>query len=325
LLIRRENDGIMIPVPQYPLYSATIELYGGSKVGYYLDEEKNWGLSISELSRSLKEAQGKGINVRALAVINPGNPTGQVLDRKNMEEIVEFCHRHRLVLLADEVYQENVYTKDKPFTSFKKVLTESKESVRSGFELASFHSVSKGVSGECGKRGGYMELIGFDPLVKQEIYKLASIGLCPNTIGQIVVDLMVRPPKAGEESYKLYKQERDDVYDSLKRRAHLLVGSLNELEGVSCNDPEGAMYAFIKITLPNKAIQAAKEAGKSPDTFYCIQMLDHTGVCVVPGSGFGQKEGTWHFRTTFLPPENQIQSVIDSISKFHKEFMAKYK
>ena len=95
----------------------------------------------------------------------------------------------------------------------------------------------------------------------------------------------------------------------MKRRAIKLVDGLNSLEGVSCNQPQGAMYAFPQVTLPPKAIAAAEAAGKVPDTFYALALLEATGIVVVPGSGFGQVEGTWHFRTTFLPPEDEMDSV----------------
>jgi len=325
LLIKDRSDGILIPIPQYPLYSATIELYNGSQLGYLLNEEKNWGLEISELEKSYKEALAKGVTPRALVIINPGNPTGQCLDRKNMEEIVEFCHKNRLVLLADEVYQENVYVKEtKPFISFKKVVKDMGGDY-ADLELISFHSVSKGFVGECGKRGGYMEINGIESDVKAEIYKLASIGLCPNVTGQLVVDLMVRPPAKGEPSHDLYIKERDNIYDSLKARALLLNKALNSLEGVTCNPPEGAMYAFPQIRLPPRAVEEAKKNGKAPDAYYCIQLLEATGICVVPGSGFGQKDGTYHFRTTFLPSEEAIEGVCTKIADFHASFMNKYK
>ncbi len=82
------------------------------------------------------------------------------------------------------------------------------------------------------------------------------------------------------------------------------------------------MYLFPTITLPQKAIDAAKEAGNAPDEFYCLNLLDKTGVCLVPGSGFGQKEGTLHFRTTFLAPGTDW---IGRIVKFHKEFLNQYR
>ncbi|CDY50645.1 BnaC06g24380D [Brassica napus] len=102
-----------ISLPQYPLYSASVSLHGGSLVPYYLDEAIGWGLEISELKKS------KGITVKALVFINPGNPTGQVLPVENQRDIVEFCKKEGLVLLADEVYQEYVYVRDKKFSFFQ--------------------------------------------------------------------------------------------------------------------------------------------------------------------------------------------------------------
>jgi len=106
-LIRGSDDGIMVPIPQYPLYSASIALYGGQLVPYYLDEEKGWGLDINELRRSLEASRSKGVCVRALVFINPGNPTGQCLTEENLRDLLAFCHENQLVLMADEVYQEN--------------------------------------------------------------------------------------------------------------------------------------------------------------------------------------------------------------------------
>ena len=103
LLIGSENDGILCPIPQYPLYSASITLHGGTHISYYLDEETGWALEISELENQLKTARSRGVNVKALVVINPGNPTGRVLAEANQREIVEFCRKEGLVLLADEV------------------------------------------------------------------------------------------------------------------------------------------------------------------------------------------------------------------------------
>ena len=93
---------------------------------------------------------------------------------------------------------------------------------------------------------------------------------------------------------------------------------------MSCQPLTGAMYAFPSITLPPAAIAAAKDAGKTADVYYALQMLEATGIVMVPGSGFGQKDGTWHFRTTFLPPEDEMDGVIERLSAFHKSFMDKY-
>ncbi|XP_063942870.1 alanine aminotransferase 1, mitochondrial-like [Daucus carota subsp. sativus] len=101
LLLSSENDGFLCPIPQYPLYSASITLHGGTLVPYF-DEATGWGLEMSELKKQLEDAKSKGITVKALIVINPSNPTGQVLSEDNQRDIVKFCKNEGLVLLAYE-------------------------------------------------------------------------------------------------------------------------------------------------------------------------------------------------------------------------------
>ncbi|KAF9579200.1 hypothetical protein BGW38_004635 [Lunasporangiospora selenospora] len=241
MIVEHSKVGIMIPIPQYPLYTATLAVLDAKPVPYYLDESKGWGLTTQELQRSYDESVKNGIDTRALVIINPGNPTGQCLTEENMREIIDFCQKQRLILLADEVYQTNIYFPAKrPFHSFKKVL-KSMGPAYEGFELISFHSISKGMIGECGRRGGYFECEGLDAGVLQEIYKISSVSLCPNIHGQIMVDLMVKPPKEGEPSYPLYKQEYDAIYNSLIKRAAILEKTFNELEGCTCNSADGAI------------------------------------------------------------------------------------
>lgn len=324
LLISSENDGILCPIPQYPLYSASIALHGGTLVPYYLDEATGWGLETSELKKQLETAKSKGIKVGALVVINPGNPTGQVLAEANQKEIVDFCKKEGLVLLADEVYQENVYVPDKQFHSFKKV-ARSMGYGEKDISLVSFQSVSKGFYGECGKRGGYMEVTGFSPEIREQIYKVASVNLCSNISGQILASLVMSPPKVGDESYESFSAEKDAILSSLARRAKTLEDALNSLEGVTCNKAEGAMYLFPRIRLPEKAIKAAEAAKTAPDAFYARCLLNATGVVVVPGSGFGQVPGTWHFRCTILPQEDKIPAIVSQLTEFHQGFMDQYR
>ncbi|XP_043721672.1 alanine aminotransferase 2-like isoform X2 [Telopea speciosissima] len=324
LLIRSEKDGILCPIPQYPLYSASIALHGGTLVPYYLDEATGWGLEISELKQQLEDAKSKGITVRSLVVINPGNPTGQVLAEDNQREIVEFCKKEGLVLLADEVYQEIVYVADKNFHSFKKI-SRSMGYGEEDVSLVSFHSISKGYYGECGKRGGYMEVTGFRADVREQIYKLASVNLCSNISGQILASLVMNPPKVGDESFESFAAEKDGILASLARRAKTLEDAFNSLEGVTCNKTEGAMYLFPRLHLPRKAIEAAKAAKTAPDAFYVRRLLDATGIVLVPGSGFGQVPGTWHFRCTVLPPEDKIPAVVSRLTAFHQGFMAEFR
>ncbi|TVU37875.1 hypothetical protein EJB05_11217 [Eragrostis curvula] len=324
LLISSEKDGILCPIPQYPLYSASIALHGGSLVPYFLDEETGWGLEVDELKKQLEEARSKGITVRALVVINPGNPTGQVLAEENQKKIVEFCKNEGLVLLADEVYQENIYVEDKQFHSFKKI-ARSMGYTDDDLPLVSFQSVSKGYYGECGKRGGYMEVTGFSPEVREQIYKVASVNLCSNISGQILASLVMNPPKAGDESFESFMAERDGILSSLARRAKALEEAFNSLEGITCNKAEGAMYLFPRLHLPQKAIGAAQAAGTAPDAYYAKHLLEATGILVVPGSGFGQVPGTWHFRCTILPQEDKIPAIISRFKEFHEKFMDEYR
>ncbi len=289
ILISDPSDGIMIPIPQYPLYSATLTLYEGKQVNYYMDEAHNWKLSMAMLEMSLQEAKRYGVKVKAICVINPGNPTGSVLDRDNIAMVIDFAKTHNLAILADEVYQENIYLEGDKFTSFAKVMAEKGEK---DVSLFSFHSCSKGFLGECGQRGGYMEIRNIP---------------CSNLTGQVATYCMVRPPKAGEPSHTLYVQERDGILNEMKKRAIILAEGLNKVPGVHCNVVAGAMYAFPCINIPE---------GRT-DAEYCMSLLEATGICVVPGTGFGQVPGTAHFRTTILPPTQKMREVVERFAAFH--------
>lgn len=324
-LLKGEGDkkpAVMIPTPQYPLYSASLAEYDIQQVGYFLNESRNWAMDVAELERSIVEAKNN-YNVRAIVIINPGNPTGQVLTRENIENIIKFCYKEKLFIFADEVYQHNVYDKNSAFHSFKKVLTEM-GAPYSKMELASFMSCSKGYMGECGIRGGYAELVNMDPEVLAMFHKSISAKLCPTVVGQACMDCVVNPPRPGEPSYQLWKTETDSTLASLATRAKIVADTLNSIEGFSCNTVQGAMYAFPTIKLPEKAIAAAREAGQEPDVFYAFSLLEATGVCIIPGSGFGQVPGTYHFRTTILPMEEMISEMLGRVKKFHINFLKEF-
>ena len=146
--------------------------------------------------------------------------------------------------------------------------------------------------------------------------------LCAPVVGQCLVDCMVNPPQPGSPSYDLYNSEYTKIFNDLRARAQALHSAFQQMEGVECQNPQGAMYLFPKINLPSKAIEEAKRRGKNPDDFYCLELLDATGICIVPGSGFGQKEGTLHFRTTFLAPGTEW---VGRITDFHRKFMETYR
>jgi len=233
------HTGVLVPIPQYPLYTATLSVLNAKCIPYYLDEHHLWKTDINNIESALKGAQDEGVDVRAIAVINPGNPTGASLTYDDIKAVIAMAARDNLVILADEVYQTNVFIGK--FHSFKSVLRDMQKEEPGKYEdveLASLHSVSKGMVGECGHRGGYFELVGFDPEVMEQIYKFVSITLCAPVIGQCLVELMVNPPKEGEPSYELYKKEYDGIFNGLQDRATALYEAFKEMEGVECGQPQ---------------------------------------------------------------------------------------
>ncbi|XP_076837655.1 alanine aminotransferase 2-like isoform X2 [Brachyhypopomus gauderio] len=317
------RTGVMIPIPQYPLYSAAIAELGAVQVDYYLNEDKCWSLDISELQRSLQAAR-RHCNPRVLCIINPGNPTGQVQSRDRIEDVIRFAAKERLFLMADEVYQDNVYAEGCEFHSFKKVLHEMGPKYANSVELATFHSTSKCYMGECGMRGGYMEVINMDPEVKAQLTKLVSVRLCPPVPGQALMAVVTNPPQPGEPSHAQFIKERTATLSDLARKAKLTEEILNTVPGISCNPVQGAMYSFPRISLPELAVREAKEKGQAPDMLYCMKLLEETGICLVPGSGFGQKEGTYHFRMTILPPADKLKILLSKVKEFHQRFTKHY-
>ena len=139
-----------------------------------------------------------------------------------------------------------------------------------------------------------------------------------------MTSLMCRGPKPGDESYGSHEAEKSAIFNGLKQRAQIVGKGLDSIPGFSCQPAQGAMYCFPSVELPQGAIEEAAQLGRSPDTLYALSLLENTGICVVPASGFGQKEGRFGFRTTFLPPEDEMAKAVDLFKQHHKEFCAKY-
>lgn len=324
LIISNSNVGIMCPYPTYSLYTAEINMMNGHCIPYFLDESSQWETKIAELERAYKEAYDNGIDVRCLVVINPGNPTGNVISKEMVGQMIDFADANKLMIIADEVYQTNVYDETRPFVSFKKMMMDKKSKV----PLVSLNSISKGFLGECGHRGGYVEFHNCPEESKGQFFKLASIGLSPNGVGQVIVDCLCKPPTS-LECKTIWDRETNAEIKSLGRKAKLLQNALNKLPGIKTNPSNGAMYLFPRLFLPQKAIDTAAKTilnGKpvKPDMLWAMELLDNTGIIVVPGSGFGQVPDTYHFRITFLPESEIMDDVIERISKFQVQFMDKY-
>ncbi len=310
LIIADKNDGIMVPIPQYPLYSATIKRCGGVQVNYYPDEDRGWLLNKEILDDSIKIARDNGINVKAVVVINPANPTGAILDRQSVEAVVDFAQENQIAIIADEVYQDNLYGGE--FFSFAKVVGEK------DIALFSLHSVSKGFYGECGHRGGYLEvrnplrIANNDLKFIDTVFKLASVNLCSNTIGQVLVYLMTKPPTPESDSYIQFEREKKSILNDLYDKATIIKSSFQQMDGMECFGNIGALYLFPRINkLP---------AGKN-DFDYCMSLLEETNLCVVNGSGFGQKEGTHHLRIAFLPSKELLEEVLPQWVRFHNDYV----
>ena len=310
MLLAGKDDGIMIPIPQYPLYSAAIKRCGGVQVNYYPEEDQGWALDKSLLEESLGRARARGVKVKAIVVINPCNPTGSILPEQSGREVVEFAGEHDLAIIADEVYQENVY--GARFVSLARLLDGAE------VPLFSLHSTSKGFYGECGHRGGYLEVRN-PPRIKGSkagfldvLLKRASVSLCSNTMGQALTYLMVSPPKEGSEPYGRFIQEKERILGALYDKAAMIKEAFKQMDGVECFGRTGAMYLFPRL---NKLPEG------TTDFDYCMNLLEATGLCTVNGSGFGQKEGTWHLRIAFLPPKAVLEGVLPRWVKFHNEYV----
>lgn len=311
MLISDENDGIMLPIPQYPLYSASITRAGGVQVNFYPDEDKGWSFDRHLLEDSIHKAINQGVKVKGIVVINPWNPTGAVLSEQSIREVISFAKDYDLSIIADEVYQENVYAGE--FVSFAKALCTD------DVPLFSMHSISKGYYGECGHRGGYLEVRNAPKIKDSELdvvdllTKQASVTLCANTAGQVLTYLMVSPPEEGSPSFEKFSWERNKILTDLKEKAAMIREAFTKMDGVECFGETGAMYLFPRLNkLP---------PGKT-DYDYCMALLEETGLCTVNGAGFGQKPGTNHLRIAFLPSKEELQRVLPAWIEFHNNYVA---
>ena len=308
LLIAEKTDGVMIPIPQYPLYSATIKMFGGVQVNYYPDEENDWALNRAALENAYTQHAEQGVNIKAIVVINPGNPTGAILDEGSVHEVIAFAKERGLAIIADEVYQENLYGGE--FISFAKALGDEKS-----VPLFRLHSISKGFYGECGHRGGYLEVRNA-PMVAGAalnfvdlLLKQASVSLCSNTVGQIMTYLMVSPPNSKSNVRQEFLAEKEKVLSNLYEKAVMVREAFKKMDGMEVFGKTGAMYLFPRLS---------KLPADTDDFDYCMALLEETGLCTVNGSGFGLKN---HLRIAFLPSKEQLEEVLPRWVAFHNEYV----
>ncbi|HII60329.1 pyridoxal phosphate-dependent aminotransferase [Pyrococcus horikoshii] len=278
------GDEILIPGPSYPPYTGLVKFYGGKPVEYRTIEEEGWQPDIDDLRKKISE------RTKAIAVINPNNPTGALYDKKTIEEIINVAGEHDLVVLSDEIYDLMTYegkhispgslTKDVPVI------------VMNGLSKVYFAT---------GWRLGYMYFV--DPEgklseVREAIDKLARIRICPNTPGQFAaIAGLTGSMDYLKEYMKKLKERRDFIY---KR--------LNEIPGISTTKPQGAFYIFPRI----------EEGPWKSDKEFVLDVLHNAHVLFVHGSGFGEY-GKGHFRIVFLPPIEILEEAMDRFEKFMRE------
>ncbi|KAM9308495.1 alanine aminotransferase 2-like [Gastrophryne carolinensis] len=316
------RTGILVPVPTYPLFGAAVAGQGAALVRYLLDEERGWSVNVAVVREMICAAR-KYCHPKVLCVINPGNPTGQVMSRRNMEEIIRLAAREKLLLFADEVYQENVFAPEAAFYSFKKVLYEMGPEYRERLQLVSFNSASKGVSGECGLRSGYVEFVNVDPAVFRYLHILKPFAE-PSVIGVLALEVLMDPPRPGDPSYHTFMQEKRQLLSDWLEKSRVAVETLNRAPGIHCHPIQAAPYAYTRIHIPDRAIRQAQGRGLVPDVFFCHLLLEESGIVLGDGSSFGQAEGTYHVRISLMQPLEELRSTLNDIIAFHRKFTREF-
>ena len=325
VLVESPNDAFMIPAPQSPLYGALAAVHNAQSVPYYLNEDKGWEVDIDELQRIYDKNKEKGVKVKGIFVCNPGNPTGKVMSKEAIQKIVDFAHRNKVIILADEVLQETIYKDELSFVSLKKIVSENPDKP---VDLFSFYSASNALHGEGGYRAGFFEVFNLDPEVYDQLKKLKTMYVCSNTVGQIMVDLMVNPPNRETNSAEVveeYEKEKKQIINSLKSKGNILGDCLNSMKNVTCNRIEGGIYVFPRLHLTEKAIQKAKTQNMEPDNFYSSEAFENTGIVLEPGNIFMQVPGTYHYRFSSLSQsEEGLKKKMEELYNFNEKFQAKY-
>ncbi|XP_022608857.1 alanine aminotransferase 2-like [Seriola dumerili] len=316
------QTGVLTPVPSPHTLPMLIDLSGVKLVPYQLKEEAGWAVELEELQQALATARGD-CEPRAIYISNPGNPTGHVQDRKTMERVIRFAAAEGLVLLAEEVNQDSVYGQGKEFISYKKVLFEMGKKYAEKVELISLHSISTAPMGECGLRGGYMEVLNIDPAVYKYLRNI-QLTSSPPVISQLALEVMVNPPTPGDLSYKTYAQEILHTQTMLSQNAQRACEFLNGLPGINCEPAMAGVFLFPRLHLPLKLVEEAEMLGLEADVFYCQKLLEEEGVCLGAGCENGQDDQNHHIRLCVLAPPDTLEEVLARLRSFHLRLLYRF-
>jgi alanine-synthesizing transaminase len=285
------GDEILVPAPDYPLWTAAITLSGGKAVHYRCDEQADWFPDLTDMKRKISA------RTRGIVVINPNNPTGAVYSTAILEDIVELARQRDLILFADEIYSKIVYDNvvHTPLASLAQdLLVLTFNGLSKAYRVAGFRSGWMVVSGAKHRATDYIEGINI----------LASMRLCANVPTQHAIQTAL----GGYQSIQEFIQPGGRLHQQ-RLLAHSL---LNQIEGVSCTLPKGALYLFPKLDPRRFNIQ--------DDERFVLDLLRQEKILVVQGSGFNWPEPD-HFRMVFLPREEELVEAIGRLS----EFLASYR
>lgn len=284
------GDEMLIPAPDYPLWTASVNLAGGKAVHYRCDESSGWIPDMADMEARITE------KTRALVIINPNNPTGGVYPREVLTSLIDLARRHGLIIFADEIYDKILYDEEVhiPVASLAEDLL-----------FITFNGLSKSYR-SCGFRVGWMVLSGNKRQAGgyiEGLNMLSNMRLCSNVPGQFAVQTAL----GGYQSIgELIKPE-----GRLCRQRDYLWERINAIPGLSCLKPKGALYLFPKID--------TKRFNIKDDMKFALDLLRETRLLIVQGTGFNWPEPD-HFRIVFLPDLETLGLAADRLEKFFSTY-----
>jgi alanine-synthesizing transaminase len=281
-----EGDEVLLPAPDYPLWTTSVGLAGGKAVHYACDENNDWNPNLKDLESKITA------KTKALVVINPNNPTGAVYDREIIERMVEIAEKHSLVLFSDEIYDKILYDDMKHHSIAP--LVENTLAITMGGLSKNYRAT--------GFRGGWLIMSGAKQRAKSYIEGLtlmASMRLCANVFAQFGIQTALGG----------YQSINDLVIPTgrLYKQVQLAYEKLNAVDGLSCTRPKGALYIFPKIDL--------KKFDFKDDDDFVLQLLEEEHILVVSGNGFNYPKKD-HFRIVLLANTEVLGEALDKMIAF---------
>ncbi|KHO30648.1 pyridoxal phosphate-dependent aminotransferase [Corynebacterium minutissimum] len=281
-----DGDEILIPAPDYPLWTAATSLAGGTPVHYLCDEEDDWNPSIEDIRAKVSE------KTKAIVVINPNNPTGAVYSRETLQKIVDVARENNLLILADEIYDRILYDGAKHITI---------ASLAPDLLTITFNGLSKAYR-VAGYRAGWMVLTGPKSHARgfiEGIDLLAGMRLCPNVPAQHAIQVAL----GGRQS--IYELTAEN--GRLLKQRNIAYEKLNEIPGVSVVKPKGALYCFPRLDPEVYDIH--------DDSKLMLDILRAEKILMVQGTGFNWPTPD-HFRVVTLPWASQLENAIERLGNF---------